>query len=282
MGKTLAIIGSSGGNLYNHGGREPLKLLGEILTQAHQAGMEVGAIQFIGATATMDNIKDTVPARLYSLGEGNSAILTHEAPLAQINVEAMKSDEEIAGLIRSGGIDGLVVMSCDPEKVNRQTILAAAEKGIPVVGTGGTSVALTQSMRCRVISASGTTGTTNRTRAIGFITALAKEWGIKYRPSLGVPSSQGSPAADESVFKRINMRGIMLGALPGFISMALILALSKITVFAPLKSVFDLIIATLPIIVAALAAKQILQFINYLHFMHLQRIALFSKDFGHE
>ncbi len=257
MTKQLAIIGSSGGNLYNLGGKDPQKLLGEIFVQARQAGMEIAAIQFIGAGATMDNIKGSATASLYVLGDGQTAVVAAEGNLDDVNALAVQKDEEIAARIRDGGIDGVIVMSSDPDRINAKTIAAAAEKKIPIVGTGGTSIAKCQSMRARVISASGTTGTTNRTRAIGFITAFAKEWGIKYRPSIGGSSHTDGALRDENVWKRINLRGIMLGALPGFIAMALILALSKLEFLAPLKSVFDVIIATLPIIVAALAAKQV-------------------------
>lgn len=256
MSRKLAIIGSSGGNLYNLGGKEPLKLLGEIFIQARQAGMEVAAIQFIGAASTMDNIKGTAAAQLYVLGPDGTAEKSVEGPLDEVNAAAKTADAEIARLIMDGGVDGLIVMSGDPDNINNAVIKAAAEKQIPVVGTGGTSIAKTQSMRARVISASGTTGTTNRTRAIGFITALAKKWGLKYRPSIGATPG-GAAMTDESVWKRINLRGIMLGALPGFIAMALILAISKIPYFASLGSVFQVIIGALPVIVAALAAKQV-------------------------
>ena len=52
--KKIAIIGSSGGNLYNLGGAEPEKLLQEIYQQCEAAGVEVAAVQFIAAEASMD------------------------------------------------------------------------------------------------------------------------------------------------------------------------------------------------------------------------------------
>ena len=54
--KRLAIIGSSGGNLYNQGGNDPKKMMEEIFVQAGSAGIEVAYIQFIGTNTTMDNI----------------------------------------------------------------------------------------------------------------------------------------------------------------------------------------------------------------------------------
>jgi len=65
--KRIAILGSSGGNLYNLGGKEPLKLLGEIEAQSRVAEMEIAAIQFIGANASMDNVS-RIPRLDYILG----------------------------------------------------------------------------------------------------------------------------------------------------------------------------------------------------------------------
>ncbi|MBN3585942.1 hypothetical protein JYB64_26475, partial [Algoriphagus aestuarii] len=49
----------------------------------------------------------------------------------------------------------------------------------------------------------------------------------------------------------------MLAALPGFISLAIILALSKIPILSSLSDVFDILIKALPVILAAIAARQI-------------------------
>lgn len=57
MKKVIAILGSSGGNLYNLGGKDPHTLLGEMVLQIRQAGIEIGAIQFIAAEASMDHVK---------------------------------------------------------------------------------------------------------------------------------------------------------------------------------------------------------------------------------
>ena len=139
---------------------------------------------------------------------------------------AEKNDEELADLIRKGEVDGIMLLSCDPKGVNNKALTAAAEKKIPCAGTGGTSMANTQAMGCRVIAASGTTGTTNRTRAISAVSALSKEWKLKYSPIIG--SAGGGQIQEGSVWKRINFRGIMMASMPGFIAMALCLALSKI------------------------------------------------------
>ncbi len=253
--KTIAIIGSSGGNLYMQGGNNPQVLLKEIFTQAGSAGIEVGFIEFIGATRSMDNIPADTPAALYSLASDGSVHTGEQKPLMQVNEDARELDAQLAQLIEAGRIDGIVMMSCDPNGINSTSLAAAARKGLPCVGTGGTSMGHCQKMGCNVISASGTTGTTNRTRAVAFISALSKEWKIKYSPIIG--SSAGAKAQEGNIWKRINFRGIMMASLPGFIAMALSLALSKIPGLSGLEDIFNTLVAAIPVIVAAIAAKQI-------------------------
>lgn len=255
--KQVAILGSSGGNLYNLGGKHPEKLLGDILTQCNAADVNVNAIQFIGADVSMDSAKDNTKASLYVLKEG-TPVSVFRGSLKDTNLTASDYDSDIAALIREEKIDGLILMSIDPDGANKQAIEAAVKKKIPIVGTGGTAMATVSSKGANVISTSGTTGTTNRTRAISFLSALSKYWGIKYRPSFNqTEGKQEGKQESGSPFKRINIRGIMISSLPAFISMALILALSKIPLFAGLGDVFDVILQALPIVLAAIAAKQV-------------------------
>ena len=254
--KQLAVLGSSGGNLYNQGGNDPYGMMKEIFTQAGSAEIEVAFIQFVGTTGSMDTINMDAKAKLYTLGADGALSESEEKTLAEINEMARECDKELAEMIRDGRIDGIMLMSCDPKGINSEALKAAAEKGVPVAGTGGTSMADTQSLGCKVIAASGTTGTTNRTRAVSAMAAFSKEWGIKYRPVIG-SSKAGQAAQGGSVWKRINFRGIMMASMPGFIAMAICLALSKIPGLSPLSDVFDALVGILPIIVAAVAAKQI-------------------------
>ena len=183
--KHIAVIGSSGGNLYNQGGADPEKMMKEIFTQAESAGIEVSYIQFIGTGASMDNISMDAKARLWTLAGKSTVGCSEEKTLKEINQMAEETDKELAGLIEKGEIDGIMLLSCDPRGVNSQALTAAAGKMIPCAGTGGTSMANTQAMGCRVIAASGTTGTTNRTRAISAVSAFSKEWKLKYTPIIG-------------------------------------------------------------------------------------------------
>ena len=256
--KRVAIIGSSGGNLYAQGGNNPDVLLKEILTQARSAGIEIGWIEFIGASSSMDNISQNAKARLYKLGDDGSAEAGPEGVLSEINEQAKLMDAELAQMIRDGAIDGVMMMSCDPKGVNSSSIEAMAEKKIPVVGTGGTSMANSQKAGAKVISASGTTGTTNRTRAVAFAAALSKEWGLKYRPVIGSSAASGGEAVSGNILKRVNFRGIMMAALPGFIAMALSLALAKIPGLDFMEEgVFTVLVGILPVMIAAIAAKQV-------------------------
>ncbi|MDR9853581.1 PTS sugar transporter [Paenibacillus sp. VCA1] len=254
--KRIAVIGSSGGNLYNLGGKDPDKLIGEIAAQCHGAGIEIGAVQFIAASESMDTAKETTEAVLYVWHPDEKRLIKQaEGSLKEVNEAAFGMDGEMAGLVGSGKIDGLIVMSADPEGANGRTIQAAAAQAIPVVGTGGTSMALIASKGANVIATSGTTGTTNRTRAVSFMTSLCKHWGIKFVPVLGSPG--GSKLPSGKPWRRINLKGIMQSSLPGFIAMAIVLALSQIPALKGLSTVFDIMLKALPVVLAVIAAKQI-------------------------
>lgn len=254
--KKLAVIGSSGGNLYNQGGNDPAKMMREIFVQAESAGMEIAYVQFIGTDTTMDNISQNAKARLWTLEGEREVSCGEDMTLQQVNEQAKKNDAELAGMVRNGQIDGMILLSCDPKGVNFEALTEAAKKQIPLAGTGGTSMANTQAMGCRVIAASGTTGTTNRTRAISAVSAFAKEWKLKYSPVIG-ETAGGKQNQEGSIWKRINFRGIMMASMPGFIAMALCLALSKIPGLGILEDVFNTLVGFLPIVLSAIAAKQI-------------------------
>ena len=65
--KKIAVIGSSGGNLYRQGGDNPKAMIKEIKVQANSAGMEIEFVQFIGINGSMDGADDDAPAKLYAL-----------------------------------------------------------------------------------------------------------------------------------------------------------------------------------------------------------------------
>lgn len=271
MKKRIAVIGSSGGNLYMQGGNNPPVMMKEIFTQAQSAQMEVTYIGFIGANRSMDGISMDAKARLYTLEQGELD-QSDEKTLKEINELVKAEDEKLANMIEQGEIDGIISLSSDPKGVNQLSVQMAAAKKVPIAGTGGTSIANIQSLGANVISASGTTGTTNRTRAVAFIAAFAKEWNIKYQPVIGSSAGDGQVQTG-SIWKRINFRGIMMAAMPGFIAMAILIALGNIpvsawegaggfqgwmfTLVSGFKEASAIVIGVLPVIIAAIAAKQV-------------------------
>ncbi|MEH7223226.1 PTS sugar transporter [Bacillus sp. JJ1566] len=259
MKKKVAIIGSSGGNLYSLGGKEPEKLLDELLLQIEAAGVTCVSLQFIAAKGSMDSVKESTEAIVYGWDPAqNKPAIMAQGTLKEVNVEAGKMDQEIAAKIENGEIDGLIFMSADPNGANKHVVEAAAKGKLPATGTGGTSMATISSKGVHVISTSGTTGTTNRTRAVTFMTSLCKHWNIPYRPIIGkAVSSESTQNPAGPPWKRINIRGMMLSSLPGFIAMALVLALSKIPALSMMGDVFDVMIKALPVILAVIAAKQV-------------------------
>lgn len=258
--KRIGIIGSSGGNLRSQGGDDPRAMIAEVANQARAAGMEIGFVQFVLASASMDGIGEDAPSKLYALDGDGCLMASEEMPLSSVNERADALDARLAKLVSTGKIDALMLMSCDPVGVNRRALEAAVAAGIPVAGTGGTSMALVREMGANVVAVSGTTGTTSRTRAVSAVSAFAGAWGLSYTPSL-VSSSGASQASAPSgladMLKRVSIRGIMMASMPGFIAMAISLALSHIPGLDALSSVFDTLVGYLPVLVAAIAAKQV-------------------------
>ena len=256
MAKAAAILGSSGGNLYNLGGKDPESLLGEMVRQIKAAGIQLAAIQFIAAEASMDTAKPETKAALWTW-DGEQPRVIFRGTLEEVNREAVLEDEKIAGLIDAGKVDGLILASCDPKGANARAMAAAAEKKLAATGTGGTSMALAQSMGLNVVAVSGTTGTTNRTRAIANVFALAKFWNLSYRPAMNGGVTTEGPGEKTSLLARISVRGILMASLPGFIAMALTLILSKVPGLDYFEKIFNVMIDALPVIVATVAAKQV-------------------------
>ena len=85
--KKIAVIGSSGGNLYYLGGKDPDSLLAELLLQFDAAGMECASLQFIAAKASMDSGKEDTHAELYAWDENGN--------IKEGAVELTEADREV-------------------------------------------------------------------------------------------------------------------------------------------------------------------------------------------
>lgn len=253
--RTIALLGSSGGNLRSHGGHDAAGMIADVRRQVHAAGFELTHVQVVSAQISMHSAAEETPAELFSLVDGQVTV-TARGTLAEVNRAAATLDAEIADQVHAGVVDGLILMSADPTGTNAATVAAGVEQGLPAAGTGGTSIATAQQMGLNIVGASGTTGTTSTTRAVAYVSALARYWKVRYRPSLGGGGSQSGPTR-EAAWRRISIRGIMVGSIPAFIALALVLAVSKIPPLAGLSDVFDVLMAGLPVVIAAVAARKI-------------------------
>lgn len=260
--KRLALLASSGGNLHSQGGSDPRKLVADIAKQIQAAGFELGAVQYVNASSSFDSAAQITQAELWTLNADGQLEITATGSLEEVNEQARLQDATLAAAIADGQFDGLILMSADPTGVNAKAVDAAVALGLPASGTGGSSIADAQKRGLNLVAVSGTTGTTSGTRAVSYVAGLARHWKVKYRPALGTVAPNGGSAdqlagASDNLWRRISIRGIMLGSLPAFIALALILALSKVPFLSSLSPVFDLLIAGLPVVVAAIAARKI-------------------------
>lgn len=221
--KRVALVGSSGGNLYQLGGANPAELIVQIGAQLSAAGIELGAVAFVAAPRSLDR-PDVSEAALWQLQDGQPS-RTHEGTLDAVNALAREADAEIAASIEDGTIDGLILVSADPRGVNAATTAAAASRAIPATGSGGTSTATAEQAGVRFVASSGTTGTTNVTRAVVFASGFAREWGLRYSPVSGAGAS--STEAPSSLLQRIDPRPILSDALPAVIPVCVMLGLTR-------------------------------------------------------
>ncbi|SLM91155.1 hypothetical protein [Brevibacterium yomogidense] len=259
--RTVAVLGSSGGNLRSHGGDDPHRLLSGVGRQAAAAGFELVDVQFVAASASMDGISADTSAQLWTVSADGVPFAYVDGTLDEVNTAVREQDAILAERIRAGEVDGLIIMSADPTDVNAQALAAAAEAGLPVAGTGGSSLAQAQQLGVRMVTVSGTTGTTSTTRAVAYVSGLARHWSVKYRPVLGGsssgPAGADGPGAEAPAWRRISIRGIMVGSIPAFIALALVLAVSRIPGADFLAPVFDLLLASLPVVVSVVAARRV-------------------------
>lgn len=260
--RTVAVLGSSGGNLRSHGGDDPHRLLSDVGRQAAAAGFTLVDVQFVAASASMDGINADTSAQLWTVSADGVPFAYVDGTLDEVNTAVREQDALLAEQIRAGEVDGLIIMSADPTDVNAQALTAAAEVGLPVAGTGGSSLAQAQQLGVRMVTVSGTTGTTSTTRAVAYVSGLARHWSVKYRPVLGGSSrgpagGAGAAGPETPAWRRISIRGIMVGSIPAFIALALVLAISRIPGADFLVPVFDLLLASLPVVVSVVAARRV-------------------------
>lgn len=87
MGKKIAFIGSSGGNLYKQGGNNLPAMMKEICGQTKAADMEITFVQYVLASGSLDNVGPDSPAILYTWN-GTEVQAVFQGTLTEVNVEA--------------------------------------------------------------------------------------------------------------------------------------------------------------------------------------------------
>jgi hypothetical protein len=250
--KRVALVGSSGGNLYQLGGANPAELIGQIRVQLVAAGIELAAAAFVAASGSLDSA-EVRGASLWEVLDGEP-YRSREGMLAEVNEAARAADVAIATSIDEGSVEGLILVSADPLDINAASVRAAAARAIPAVGSGGSAVAAAEKAGIRFVTASGTTGSTNATRAITYAAGFAREWGLRSAHDEGPQT-----VADRvrGLLTRIDPRPILSDCLPAVVPVAVGLALVRYLppdigtpLIAPL-------LACISIVIAAFAAAHV-------------------------
>jgi len=120
--------------------------------------------------------------------------IVKKGTLKQVNEYCGQRQRQIiARAVQEGRVSGLVCISCSPA-VFRQTLEAAAEKNLPVTGSGGTSLSQASALYgVRLVgNAGGSVATTSYTRAVSYAHALASYWNVPYRPWEGRDDGDGA------------------------------------------------------------------------------------------
>ena len=222
--KRVVLLGSSGGNLHRLGGADPAQLLQCVHKELVEAGIELTAACFVCADASLDAVvSETDTGSLWQLRDGVPQPV-ETGRLTDINARAQHEDAAIAELITSGEVDGVILVSADPHGTNSASVAAAAARRLPAVGSGGSSVAAAEALGVRFVSASGTTGTTNHTRAISYASGFAREWKLRYQP-MGLPATPGA------WWRRYDPRPVLVDALPAILALAVGVGIAQY--FAP-------------------------------------------------
>lgn len=217
--KRVALLGSSGGNLYWLGGSDPAQLIRTIQEQLDHAGVQLAMVCFISADGSLDSPNANTTGTLWKLESGGPQPTT-TGPLGEVNELACALDRAIAAAIANDEIDGVILLSADPAHTNNASITAAASRGLPAAGSGGSSVAAAKELGVQFVSSSGTTGTTNHTRAIAYAAGFAREWNLRYRAT-DTPHSVGE------LWRTYDPRPILVDTLPAILAVSVAIGLCR-------------------------------------------------------
>jgi hypothetical protein len=189
----VALIGSSGGGTATLGHTQASEFVNTIDVELENISESVSLSTAIFVSLDggkgMDSATEEDGATLYHLSNGVQKF--HHGTLKEINERVQYLELGLAKDIQDGNIHGLVSISSKVSIFSR-TLQAAAEKDLPVTGTGGTSLSMASSKyKIRLVgNAGGSVATTPLTKAISFSHALAKSWNLQYMPWKANPAQR--------------------------------------------------------------------------------------------
>jgi len=191
--RRVALVGSSGGGAATLGHGDPEALCSQLCRQLNGVGdgATITAAVFVSCSEPLDTASLHARAGLWEwcCEKGTQGLrCVFHGSLEHVNNRARELDKDLACRVASEGFDGIISISADASAggCNRQLLAAAAEHGIPVTGTGGTSLSIAASeLGCSLVgNAGGSVATTLYSKAIGVAAAFARAWGEPYRMCL--------------------------------------------------------------------------------------------------
>lgn len=182
--KNVAFIGSSGGGSATLSSGESIVDMVEaefkhITTLEDREGVvRITHAVLLVSSIGLDFVNDNSDARLFIREELKTT--SQQGNIAALNKKFINQDLILRDLIMTGKIHALVAVSSDPTYINKQSIDAAISMGIPIVGTGGTSISTLSTAGANVICGGGSVATTGTSRGICFAASLASYWNLHY------------------------------------------------------------------------------------------------------
>lgn len=217
---SVVLIGSSGGGGATLGHTDVPNLLQTIHSELQRISIKINAKSnvnktegegcairlalFVSCESTMDSAnpgKDL--ATLWTLGiptqNGDGTVndkplgfqvsVYYTGLLKEVNEKAKHLEKKflVPAILAEDSsypkILGLISISSDPKNVNHASLAAAASAGVPITGSGGTSLstAVTIHNGLKLVgNAGGSVATTTYTRAVSYCFALSNAWGNDY------------------------------------------------------------------------------------------------------
>eukprot|EP00535_Pseudo-nitzschia_heimii_P007340 CAMPEP_0197179298 /NCGR_PEP_ID=MMETSP1423-20130617/4305_1 /TAXON_ID=476441 /ORGANISM="Pseudo-nitzschia heimii, Strain UNC1101" /LENGTH=157 /DNA_ID=CAMNT_0042629195 /DNA_START=22 /DNA_END=492 /DNA_ORIENTATION=- len=154
--RRVALIGSSGGGTATLGHTDPSKFVRLIADHLRCVGDDDASSSSSSSSSTpvvtldtvlfvslddgagFDSVTGAEDATLLFIRDGGSERTTHRDALDRINEMVRGFEERTARGFEEGTLHGLICVSCEPSLFER-TLRAAAKRGVPVTGTGGSS-----------------------------------------------------------------------------------------------------------------------------------------------